>query len=183
MSSSIRLKRGNKADLPPSALPGEPLVTLDTKELFIGDLNQDVAPVQIISDNIIDKGINNGVAELDDSGNVPRYIKTSELYFSSIGVFTINYLENKELISLPISEYRLFKFLINVSDQTTGEFYSSELIAHHNGGSANFTEYAAIGEETVSFNVSVEGSRIKLYGYSSKDTQVVRIITTAIRFS
>lgn len=181
--SNIQLKRGQKQNLPANALSGEPLVTLDTKELFIGDLAGDVSPVQIVSDNIIDKGSNDGVAELDSSGFIPRYIKTSELYFSSVGVITVNFNQNKLLISLPTSEYRLLKCLINVLDQDTGEFYSSELIAHHNGSVANFTEYASIGEETVSITVSVEESNINVYGFGSKDNQIVRIITTAIRFN
>ena len=181
--STIQIKRGSKNNLPSSGSPGEPLVALDTQELFIGDISGDIKPVQIVSDNIIDKGIPDGVAELDSLGFSPRYIKTSELYFSSLGITTINYNENKLLLSLPKSEYRLLKFLINVSDQANGEFYSSELIAHHNGTNASFTEYAAIGEETVSFNVIIEGNNINLYGLSTENNQIVRIITTAIKFN
>ena len=181
--STIQVKRGIKDNLPTNAAPGEPLVTLDTKELFVGDINNIVSPVQIVSDNIIDKGDPNGIAELDSAGNVPRYIKTSDLYFGSMGITTINYNQNKLLVSLPLTEYRVFKFLINVADQTTSEFYSSEIMAHHNGVQASFTEYAVIGTETVSFSVEVVDSNINLYGLSTKNSQVVRVITTAIRFT
>jgi hypothetical protein len=48
--TTIKLKRGNRADLPTTALPGEPLVALDTGELFVGDAN---GVVQKLSDIVM----------------------------------------------------------------------------------------------------------------------------------
>lgn len=183
METVIQLKRGLKENLPVTGAPGEPHFATDSGELFIGNANNEVIPVQLISENIIDKGAPDGVAELDNSGFVSHTIKTDDLLFTSYGVNTINYNQNKLLVSLPITQYRSLKFLINVADQTTGEFYTTEILAHHNGTSATFTEYAVLGVETVGFSVSILENNINLYGLSSKDNQIVRVITTAIRFS
>ena len=181
--SVIQLKRGLKSNIPATAQPGEPLVTLDTKEVFIGDSNSAVTPIKVESDNIIDKDTPEGVAALDADKNIIYNIKTDSLYFSSSTQITLQQGQNGVINSLPINEFRLVKWLINVADLITGNFYSCEMLAHHNGTEAEFSEYGAIGEETVSFYVAVENSFINLHGISSKNNQVVRIITTAIRFS
>lgn len=36
MSQTIQVRRGNAANVPSTALPGEPLFTLDTHQLFVG---------------------------------------------------------------------------------------------------------------------------------------------------
>jgi len=181
--NTIQIRRGNKADLPVNANPGEPLTTLDTAELFIGNSLNLVTPVQLASENIIDKGAPDGVSELDSDGDVPHAIKTNNLFVSGASEITIQTGQNLEIVSLPTSAFRVCKWLVNVTDQTTGNFYSCEILAHHNNTTADFSQYGVIGIETVEFNIVVEGANIKLYGLSSKNNQIVRVITTAIRFT
>lgn len=181
--SIIQLKRGEKINLPNDAQPGEPLLTLDTKELFVGLDDNTVSPLKVMSDNIPDKGLNNGIAELDGSGNIPRNIKTDNLLFTSATGVTVNNGQYLKIVELSKTEFRVCKWLVNITDQTTGEFYSSEILAHHNNTTAEFTEYGSIGIQTVEFSVTVEGSAICLYGLSSKNNQTIRLITTAIRFT
>lgn len=52
---AIQLKRGDKADLPATAEEGRPLVTLDTKELYIGT-GSGISPVKIDNTNVIGLG-------------------------------------------------------------------------------------------------------------------------------
>lgn len=179
----IKLKRGLKANLPATADPGEPHYTTDTNELYVANLANNVIPVKTKSSNIIDKGAANGVAELDDVANVIHNIKTDNLYFHAAGQITIDYNENILLESLSIAEFRVANWLINVADQQTGKFYTCQISAHHDGISADFTLYGEIGIETVGFTVVVENTKFRLYGLSTKNSQVVRFITTAIRFT
>jgi hypothetical protein len=181
--ATIQIKRGNKINLPETASPGEPLITLDTNELFFGTTINTIEALQLASENIIDKGAPDGVSELDSDGDVPHSIKTDTLFVSGASQITLQLGQNLEIVSLPTSAFRVCKWLINVTDQTTGNFYSCELLAHHNNSTADFSQYGVIGEETVEFNVIVEGANLKLYGLSLKNNQIVRVITTAIRFT
>lgn len=52
----IKLNRGNKASLPASANIGEPMITLDTGELFYGKSDGTVGPVKVDKTNIINLG-------------------------------------------------------------------------------------------------------------------------------
>ena len=51
--SVFRLKRGARGDLPPSGETGEPLVALDTLELFVVDGGGAVQPVRLRSTSLI----------------------------------------------------------------------------------------------------------------------------------
>lgn len=48
----IRLRRGLKADLPLTALPGEALLTTDTRELYVGLPDGSVAPLKLLVNSI-----------------------------------------------------------------------------------------------------------------------------------
>lgn len=52
----IKLNRGNKASLPASANIGEPMITLDTDELFYGKSDGTVGPVKLDKNNLINLG-------------------------------------------------------------------------------------------------------------------------------
>lgn len=66
----IRMKRGNRADAPTSLLAGEPIVTLDTHEIAIGDSSGNRQWAKVRTQNIIDAGEANGVAVLDANGKI-----------------------------------------------------------------------------------------------------------------
>lgn len=180
---TIKLKRGVKSNLPATGSPGEPHFITDSKEIYIAGNDNALYPVKTLSDNIIDKGTSDGVAALDTDTNVIHYLKTDKLYFHAVSEVTINYNQNILIESLPTSEFRVANWIINVADQLTGEFYTCQLSAHHNGIAPKFTVFGVIGDETVDFSVVVEDSFLRLYGLSSKNSQVVRVITTAIRFT
>ncbi|MFA5395638.1 MAG: hypothetical protein WC346_06400 [Methanogenium sp.] len=72
MAVVIKLKRGELSNLPTIANIGEPLLAMDTGELFYGNFpSGSVESVKIQSVNIIDKGDPNGIATLDGSGKIP----------------------------------------------------------------------------------------------------------------
>ena len=71
MANTLRLKRGNKAALPLNALSGEPLITLDTRELFIGDAGGVVQPVRVDASNILNAGTAGTLATLGADGKIP----------------------------------------------------------------------------------------------------------------
>lgn len=68
---NIRVKRGNKANMPSTLLGGELAVALDTLELAVGDASGNRQYMKVDSENVIGKGQANGMATLDGSGKVP----------------------------------------------------------------------------------------------------------------
>jgi hypothetical protein len=68
---AIRIKRGNKSNMPTTLLAGEIAVALDSRELAIGDASGNRQFVKVDSTNIIGAGSANGIATLDANGKVP----------------------------------------------------------------------------------------------------------------
>jgi hypothetical protein len=79
--TTIQLKRGNKANLPTTALLGEPIVTLDTGELFIGT----GTGVRKISDVIISESI----PSVEDRGKIWYNPLTNSTYLYKEGLWQI----------------------------------------------------------------------------------------------
>jgi len=71
---------------------------------------------------------------------------------------------NQVLTTLDATVYRVAKFLIRAVDATSGKYHTTELLAIHNGTTANCTEYGAInmGGVCATFNVDYYANTVRL---------------------
>ena len=88
----------------------------------------------------------------------------SQLVVDAATITTTATTANQVLTAQDATVYRAVKFLIRAVDATSGKYHTTEILAVHNGSTANSTEYASvnIGGVCATFDVDYSASTIRL---------------------
>lgn len=95
--------------------------------------------------------------------NSPLQIDTN-LVVDTFNLTTTATTANQVLTALDATVYRAVKFLIRAVDATSAKYHTTEILAVHNGTTANSTEYASvnIGGVCATFDVDYSSNTIRL---------------------
>ena len=121
------------------------------------------------------------VAVSDSSGIITTFngvttsVANSATYFNGA---TSNFNPNITLVqnvatvidSIPMTQFRSAKYIVNVSDLSSGKFRSSEILVNHDGTASFATEYSVLltgVAEFVTITTAVVGGTVRVYATST----------------
>ena len=144
------------------------------------DARVPVAHTQNASTIINDSGMAGSTVK-DVFNDINAGLDLRDLQLTVVKTGVINNGQTATIESFPVGEFAVNKWLIHVVDQTHTTQLSTEILAHYNGSTVDYVEYASIGSCSVSFAVIISGSNMQLIATATADAQNVLAIRNSIK--